>query len=887
MYSSVRAVILFCCVCFLGALRATAAESSPPPKVKELIVVCKTHFDIGYTDLACNVVQNYRTTMIDKALGVCDATREFPKEQQFAWTLPGWPLTQILHPEQDPTRRARIEDAIRRGRFVWHALPFTTHTESLDPEDLVRGMRFSSDLARQYGQPLPRDAKMTDVPSHARALPTILAHAGVEFLHLGCNRGSTPPEAPTLFWWEGPDGSRVMTMLVHGYGTGLQAPADWPYQTWLALIHTGDNHGPPTPDEVKKLLADAAKQYPDAKVRMGRLSDFSDAIRRENPELPVVRADMPDTWIHGIMSHPDDTAMARRVRPRIGQLEQLHTLLAGWGAGDLPEVKETVAKAYEQSLLYGEHTWGMDAKRFPRLYGPAWEAEYAKGTYAKADASWAEHGNYIRTAHKLVEPALTEHLGRLAREVSVKGPRVVVFNPLPWKRDAVVCMSQDLNGVLRDAQTGKTVATESADGLRFIARDLPPMGYKTYSSDTAAGAESTETVSIDEQQGVMDNGVLRVKIDAARGGITSIVDARTGRECVAAGEVLGQYLYQRFDADEPKRYVAQYAKIKADWIDGDFGKPGMPPAAEAPGRDATASHFDLRMESGPVSARAVLTGKPTEAIPHAVSLVITLYRDASYIDVEWSIHDKKPTPWPEAGWLCLPLAIEDAVYKLGRLGGAIVDPAKDLQLASNRDMFCLQSGLTVTGSDGSLVGICPVDSPLVSIGKPGLWQFNREFNPVKPTVYVNLFNNQWATNFSQWVGGSWSSSVRIWAGQADQADAILSVAAAETRSPALAAFADGTPGGLPSTASGLSVSRPGIMVTALGDNPDGAGTLLRIWEQAGQSGRCVVNLPRGLAFKTARPCNLRGEFSGPAIEIGDGKIECELKAFAPRSFILE
>src|SRR5690606_27401634 len=124
----------------------------------------------------------------------------------------------------------------------------------LDLEDIVRGMQFSSDLARVYGQPLPRDAKMTDVPSHCWVLPTILAHAGVEFLHLGCNRASTPPEAPPLFWWEGPDGSRVLTMLVHGYGTGLLPPEDWPHKTWLALIHTGDNHGPPTPGEVKKLL---------------------------------------------------------------------------------------------------------------------------------------------------------------------------------------------------------------------------------------------------------------------------------------------------------------------------------------------------------------------------------------------------------------------------------------------------------------------------------------------------------------------------------------------------------------------------------------------------------------------------------------------------------
>ena len=51
-----------------------AAVSQPPrvpsatPKLERVIVTFKTHFDIGYTDLAANVVQRYRTEMIDQAL---------------------------------------------------------------------------------------------------------------------------------------------------------------------------------------------------------------------------------------------------------------------------------------------------------------------------------------------------------------------------------------------------------------------------------------------------------------------------------------------------------------------------------------------------------------------------------------------------------------------------------------------------------------------------------------------------------------------------------------------------------------------------------------------------------------------------------------------------
>jgi hypothetical protein len=198
--------------------------------------------------MASNVVQRYRTTMMDQALKVVDQNRDLPPEQQFIWTIPGWPMKKILEdwPGQTPERKQRVLQALKDGRFVVHALPFTTHTELLELEDLVRGMGYSSAISRANNHPLPTDAKMTDVPSHSWVIPTMLKHAGVNFLHLGCNAASSSPQVPRIFWWEGPDGSRLLTMYTaESYGTGVVPPKDWPCRTWLALIHTGDNHGPP------------------------------------------------------------------------------------------------------------------------------------------------------------------------------------------------------------------------------------------------------------------------------------------------------------------------------------------------------------------------------------------------------------------------------------------------------------------------------------------------------------------------------------------------------------------------------------------------------------------------------------------------------------------
>ena len=116
-------------------------------------------------------------------------------------------------------------------------------------------------------------------------LATLLHHAGVDFMMIGCNGASGPLRVPPLFWWEGPDGSRVLMRYSPNYGTQLEPDPGWPYRTWLAVLHTGDNHGPPQPEEVKRLLARAAREYPG--VRSGRAeSDFYDAIVREAPDLP-------------------------------------------------------------------------------------------------------------------------------------------------------------------------------------------------------------------------------------------------------------------------------------------------------------------------------------------------------------------------------------------------------------------------------------------------------------------------------------------------------------------------------------------------------------------------------------------------------------------------
>ncbi len=897
MNSFQRAAGLACCL--LAAWTTTApAEAGPAADVDQIVVVFKTHFDIGYTDMAKNVVARYRTTMIDGALDLCDRNRDLPPEQQFVWTLPGWPMSQIMSdwPGQTAQREGRIERALREGRFVVHGLPFTTHTELLEPEDLVRGLGFASRVSRAVSVALPRDTKMTDVPCHSWIIPTLLRHAGLEFLHLGCNAASSSPQVPLLFWWEGPDGSRLLTMYAaEGYGTGLAPPADWPHRTWLALMHTGDNQGPPKPEDVSALLAQAQAQFPNAKVRIGRLSDFADALLAENPTIPVVRGDMPDTWIHGPMCDPQGARLARTVRPRIGAAESLNTLLRLWGVA-IDDAAPTIAASYEKSLLYGEHTWGgalswvaVYGRPSAMSYGDAWRQQRAAGKFDRLEASWAEHTAYIEAAHELVEPLVANQLQVLARAVRVDGPHVVVFNPLPWPRDGWVSAPWEgpPPSAVRSADGASPTPVDARQGvIRFVARDVPALGYRTYLA--AEPAEVDDPLTCDAQHHTLAGPHFSVTLDPGRGVVRRLVDRRAGRDWAddAGPHAFGQYLYERFDRDQVAAFVKAYVKIDTDWAINELGKPDLPPAAEVPYQASPPTGFQVRYERSPVAVSAVMDSAADAQLKHRVTTRVTLYRDLPCVDLEMTLHDKPADSWPEAGWICLPIRAVAPRFRLGRLG-SIVDPATDLVPGSNHHLSGLHTGLAVIDRSGAGLGICALDSPLISLDEPGCWKYDPVFVPQRSRVYVNLFNNQWTTNFRLWNDGTWTSRVRLWSLAGEDADLSMTTAALEARYPLQAAAANDSNGSLPAVQEGLRVSRKGVLVTALGTNPDGAGVVLRLWELAGHRGPCTLRLPDGLAGQRMHAVDLRGQAVGEPAVVPGAEYDLLLKPFAPMSLLFE
>ncbi|MCU7552539.1 hypothetical protein OCK74_25700 [Chitinophagaceae bacterium LB-8] len=841
------------------------------PAVTDIWVVFKTHCDLGYTMSAGEVFKKYREDMMDNAIKMIEADRLKPAEDRFKWTIAGWPMAgAILGPLQTPERRAKIEQALREGSFAVHGLPCTMQTDAFELEDYVRGLNFSSSLARQFGHPLPIAAKMTDVPAHSWLLPTLLKNAGIKFLQIGANYSNRTPLLPQLFWWVGPDGSRILCNYTTQYGSDMTPPQNWPSKNYLAVVMTHDNEGPPSPKEVEAVKAKVASMK-GVKLHLATLDEYAKALLAENPDLPVIRGDMADPWIHGMMSMPQESKIARNIRPLQPAVDILNTQLQAWGVHTSP-MASSLAKSYENSLLYGEHTWGamtpgwgffsMDGKNRGTeryLYGDAFLNARKNGFYQKFEASFEDHKQYIKTSDSIVTGALSERLRALAQSVKAAAGEVVVYNPLPWARSGIV----------------------EVDGRQLMAENVPASGYKTIPLNQSATASALDAIT-----NTLQTPYFKVQFDLKRGGIASLIEKSTGRDWVDQQQpyAMGQYLHEQFSNAQTLDYYNRYCTMNNSA--NATLKPNMP--KDVPYSMSSPVDWTLTHTHTSVADVVTLTSRSLPSIAQSISIKFTFPAEQPYMEAEWTITGKNPNTLPEGGWLCFPFKVTQPQYLAGRIGGAM-NLATDQITGGNRYLYGINTGTAITAPDHTGMGLCAIDAPLLSFGEPGLWKYDYDYFPKKPTVFVNLYNNMWNTNFPYWTEGSWSERVRIWGIKPEEKPAEnLAVKSWEARVPLLAIAASGKGATLPAQQAGISVSRKGVLVTAFGTDPDGnKGTLLRIWEQAGITSQVDIKLPQNMQLKYATLVNLRGEPTGKKISIRKNTLSVYLHANEPLSFILK
>lgn len=756
---------------------------------KKIIVVFKTHFDIGYTELAEEVIERYGKGMLKDVVITCEATQDNEEGRRYVWTMPSWPLIQSISSSNvDPAVAERAKSLISDGQIVWHALPFTTHTEFCGLEEFTRGLYFSRSLSIEYNR-APVSAKMTDVPGHTWILPSILYKAGIRFLHLGCNPGCMPPDVPRLFYWEGPDGNRVLTFYSKGaYGSSLIPPEDWPFPIWLALIQTNDNVGPQEPGIIDEIIREVGKESPDTRVLIGTLDDFYNALSQYLHDIPVVRADLSDSWIHGVGTYPREVSCLRNLRERLLNSEKAFSLGRIFGLFCMNEQHMYVyefKKAFEKSLLFGEHTWGLDVKTTMKGNRHYKKDQFLKNKttplYKRMEQSWDEQRQRVGDVQEIIEKIEPEIFNKLTGEIDIEGPRFAAFNFLGWKRDAWICIDQYKSMIhdkhLIDQDSGEEIQIVCIHGsLQAFVKNLPAFGYKTLIPAEGAGSITlSKKIYCSAQAGIIENKQYRIQVDKRNGVISSLVDKTTGKEWVDGEKALGfgQYRYDIYGHEDITEFIRSYTYRFYAWLVDDLGRINYPeqkhlvflPECFTIEEEQGIGYCSLKLKSVIQNESYIKYGNAS-----TIAITITLYENTPYIDLEYQLEEKEETSYIEAGHFVFPICLKNPQFSINKLG-SVIDPSTNIVKGANHMLYCCESWVDMSdGKDGMTV--IAYDTPLLSLGDEGIYKYRREYQESEPVLYFNAFNNGWGTNFPQWMGGDLKYKFRFIPHQGDwkQAD---------------------------------------------------------------------------------------------------------------------
>lgn len=695
----------------------------------KIIAVFKTHFDIGFTHLAEEVVKRYADKMLDDVIKTCEGTQELGLNRQFVWTMASWPLLQSLK-NAKPESKERAEHLIKTCQLTTHALPFTTHTEFGGLEELIRSFRFAKKIADTYNQPFPISAKMTDVPGHTLILPTLLAKAGVKFLHLGCNPASTPPDVPLMFWWEGLDGSRVLTFYNKGsYGSTVLPPKDWKYPVWLAMMQTNDNIGPQDASVITDIENEIRAHDPMIDFKVGTLDDFYVEISKcDLSDLPIIKQDLADTWIHGVGSYPVEVSEVRRSRNELLKLEKLAVLsYLSNNKLSLDKFSVLLNEAYENLSLFTEHTWGLDVKStlgYDRHYD---KTHFAKEratseSYQRIELSWDEQRSRSKNVLGIIQELKNE-----LRITNIKNDEVFIFNPknTPFKG---YC--------------------ESPEGSYLYVQELKPFEVRKVKVDTFNSSLDDVTINEEESVITMQNNHLEVAISKKTGLIIKLIDLFSKKNWA---KTIGGYQYEVCGWQDIRRYLCEYIYKFYDWSVNDFGRMNYPDMSHKTDC-AVLDSIEVQNSSIVVSLQPDDKKTVTE-YGNANKIIVKYTLLGERLNVKLQLINKEATPIIEGGFFTLDLNCENAEYYLNKVG-TVINPKTDIIKNANNLLYCVENWLDIVEGNNGLT-IITHDAPLLSIGEMPLYKFRGEYMESKEKIiYINLFNNMWGTNFPQWMEGN-------------------------------------------------------------------------------------------------------------------------------------
>ncbi len=195
------------------------APAKAQTRAVQAVVVPHTHWDREWY-APFETMRFHLVKFFDELIRVLEDDPRFP-----VFLLDGQTVILEDYLEIRPDQRERVIALVRAGRMrpgPSYVQPDEFHVSG---EALVRNMLIGTRMAAEFGWVM-REGYLPDTFGHVDQMPQILRGFGIETFYAMRGFGQDPDELGSQFWWEGPDGSRVLTeWLTESYSNaGVLAP---------------------------------------------------------------------------------------------------------------------------------------------------------------------------------------------------------------------------------------------------------------------------------------------------------------------------------------------------------------------------------------------------------------------------------------------------------------------------------------------------------------------------------------------------------------------------------------------------------------------------------------------------------------------------------------
>ncbi len=454
---------------------AQQAGGEGPAQRKVLHIIGHSHIDAAWLwpwrDGADTVLTTFRSALdrMKETPGFCYS---HSSSAHYRWAE-----------EADPEMLAEIKKRIDEGRWeVVGGWPVEPDCNIPSTESFVRHSLYGKEYCQRVLGTDVRIGFNPDSFGHAAGLPAVLKGAGYGYYAF-----MRPPEedmdTPLLFWWEGPDGSRVLTSriwknydahadFVHQAATGA-FPAG--FNDGVFYLGVGDHGGGVTKEQIRQIL-EMQKDTSLPELRFSTLREFFSAVEKAPAfaSLPVVKGELQHHARGCYSTYAEGKALNRRAERWLVESEAI-ALLA----------HKTLGRSYPAEQ-FGESWWKVLFCQFHDMMA---------GTALYSD--YEDIRDSVGYACEVAQTSKVSALEAMAKQVdlsTVEEGAVFLFNPLPWKRKALVeyYTEKDPSGkapithlVSNDGVKAPVQWRPSASMTNFLPRlsawvELPACGYKVF-----------------------------------------------------------------------------------------------------------------------------------------------------------------------------------------------------------------------------------------------------------------------------------------------------------------------------------------------------------------------------------------------------------------------